>query len=115
DGLTHSAQPDKTYFGCHTDWMSVLTNGTIIVPSTTAAEPRRINHGAAMSSLADLDALVVGRRYGEANLVILHLQDLCSNRYVLTDFRGSHVPHVHMSTHGLFIFVQVRLRQYDAG
>jgi hypothetical protein len=73
-----------------------------------------VNHRPAVKSLADLDALTGDGRQRKAQLVVLDFQKLRSHRYALTDFGGGHMPHVHVNTHRLFVFVQVRRYQEHA-
>ena len=61
-----------------------------------------------MGSLADLDALIVHGRQRKAQLVVLDFQKLRSHRYALADFGWGHMSHIHVNTHRLLVFVQVR-------
>jgi hypothetical protein len=67
-----------------------------------------VNQSPAMGSLADLDPLIVYGRQRKTQFVVLDFQKLRGHGYALADFGRRHMPHVHMNTHRLFVFVQVR-------
>jgi hypothetical protein len=77
-------------------------------------KPFGINQRPAVKSLADLDALVVDGGYGKSKLVVINFQEFRGHRYTLADLGGSHMPHVDVNTHGLFVLVQVRRYQEHA-
>src|SRR5215467_15245115 len=77
-------------------------------------KPLDVNQSAAMRSLANLDALIVYGRQRKTQLVVFDFQKLRGHCYALTDFGRRYMPHVHVYTHRLFVFVQVRCYQENA-